>query len=47
MGTILLVFPLASHALSEEKNFEGLSLSIGGNAISTKQMAGLKIPMLL
>ena len=36
VGTILLVFPLASHALSDEKNFEGLSLSIGGNAISTK-----------
>ena len=36
VGTILLVFPLASAALAEEKNFEGLSLSIGGNAISTK-----------
>jgi len=34
--TILLVFPLASPALAEEKKFEGLSLSIGGNAISTK-----------
>jgi opacity protein-like surface antigen len=36
VGTILLVLPLASPALAEEKNFEGLSLSIGGNAISTK-----------